>query len=151
MKRAFSLVELMIVVALLGILAAIVVPQFQSHTTQAKEAAAESNLQIVRGAIELYAAQHNGVPPGYLNDDPSTEPAHLFFVAQLTETGNYLSNFPKNPFNEGYSTKMISNDEDFPTEPVQTDLYGWIYKPATKTIKLNWAGTDSTGVAYFDY
>lgn len=151
MKRAFSLVELMIVVAILGILAAIVVPQFQSHSTQAKEAAAKNNLHIMRAAIELYAVQHNGVPPGYPDDDPSTEPAHVYFVNQLISTENYLSDFPKNPFNEKYNTKMINNDEEFPTEPVITNLFGWVYKPATKTIRLNWSGTDSAGVAYFDY
>jgi len=151
MKRAFSLIELLIVVAILGILAAIVVPQFQSHATEAKEAAAKNNLHILRAAIELYATRHNSVPPGYPDDDPSTVPAQLSFDAQLTETGNYLHDIPTNPFNERYGTKMISNGEDFPTEPVQTDLYGWIYKPATKIIKLNWAGTDSAGVAYFEY
>ena len=46
---------------------------------------------------------------------------------------------------------MIDNDEDFPAEPLLTDLYGWIYKPATKKIKLNWSGTDKDGVRYYDY
>ncbi|RKY11715.1 MAG: hypothetical protein DRP65_03460, partial [Planctomycetota bacterium] len=50
MKKAFSLVELLIVVAILGILAAIVVPEFQTYTQQAKEAAAKDNLRILRNA-----------------------------------------------------------------------------------------------------
>jgi prepilin-type N-terminal cleavage/methylation domain-containing protein len=64
MERAFSLVELMIVVAVLGILAAIVVPQFQRHSTQAKEAVAKDSLRLLRGAIELYTARHGGRPTG---------------------------------------------------------------------------------------
>jgi len=72
MKRAFSLVELMIVVAVLGIMAAIVVPQFQSYSTQAKEAVAKDSLRLLRGAIELYTGRHGGVPPGYKDDDPLT-------------------------------------------------------------------------------
>jgi general secretion pathway protein G len=61
MKRGFSLVELMIVVAVLGIMAAIVVPQFQSHSIEAKIAVAKDNLRILRSAIDLYTAQHGSL------------------------------------------------------------------------------------------
>lgn len=80
MKKAFTLVEILIVVAILGILAAIVLPQFQSHTQQAKESAAKDNLRILRNAIELYAAQHDGVPPGYPNGDTTASPHYLCFA-----------------------------------------------------------------------
>ena len=62
MKTGFSLVELIIVVAVLGIMAAIVVPQFQNQSTKAKEAVAKEGLRILRSAIELYTAQHSGIP-----------------------------------------------------------------------------------------
>lgn len=148
MKRAFSLVELMIVVAVLGILAAIVLPTFQGHVSEARQAAARENLHTLRAAIEFYAAQHNDVPPGYPDNDPSKQPGGLFFIVQLR---NYLREIPENPFNSIRGVKIIGNNEDFPTGHVLLDLYGWIYKPATKTIKLNWEGTDEDGIAYLDY
>jgi len=151
MRKAFTLAEVLIVAAIVGILAAIVIPEFQGHIQQAKEAAAKDNLRILRNTIELYAAQHNGIPPGHQNDDTSNEPAYLFFVGQLTVSGEYMRDIPENSFNGQRSVKVIGNLEEFPAEPVQTDIYGWVYKPATKTIKLNWDGTDSTGVVYFDY
>ena len=151
MKKAFSLVEVLIVVAILGILAAIVVPQFQSNTQQAREAAAKDNLRILRNQIELYAARHGGVPPGYPNNDPSMSPSNHAFATQMITDGNYLSKMPVNPFNGKTVIKMVSDGEDFPTEPLVTSLYGWIYQPATKTIKLNWPGTDSEGISYFSY
>jgi prepilin-type N-terminal cleavage/methylation domain-containing protein len=151
MKKAFTLIEILIVVAILGILAAIVLPTFKGHMTEAKESAAKDNLRILRNAIELYAAQHNGVPPGYAANDPSNTPVYVFFIGQLVLREHYLSELPENPFNGKCITKMIANNEDFPTAPVMTDVCGWIYKPATKTIKLNWQGTDPAGTSYFDY
>lgn len=151
LKAGFSLVELMIVVAILGILAAVVVPEFQGHSLQAKEAAAKEDLHALRTAIELYAVQHNDIAPGYPNDDTSQTPSQRVARVQLVANCNYLSKFPRNPFNGQMNIKIINNDQAFLTEPLLTNLYGWVYKPATKTIKLNWSDTDSQGTAYFDY
>lgn len=148
-KYAFSLVELIIMAAILGILAAIVLPIFQGHITKAKEAAAKDTLRILRNAIELYAAQHNGVPPGYPDDDPTSTPMSAVFFEQMVR-GNYLSKRPKNPFSGKIRIQVIGNAETFPTEP-EIDTGGWIYQPVTKTIKLNWPGTDSEDITYFDY
>jgi len=149
MKRAFTLVEILIVVALLGILAAIVLPTFQDHIQQARESAAKDNLRILRNAIELYAAQHSDVPPGYSNDDPSQNVAWICVWKQLVNPGDYLSQMPENPFNGSYIVWAIRNDETFPAKA--TGDFGWIYKPATREIRLDWPGTDSKGVRYFDY
>ena len=63
-QTGFTLVELLIVVVILTILAAIVIPQFSSSTTDAREAALDTNLGALRAAMELYKAQHNNVFPG---------------------------------------------------------------------------------------
>ena len=149
MKKGFSLVELMIVVAVLGILAAIVVPQFQSQATEAKESAAKSNLRTLRGAIELYTAQHSGIPPGYPNNNPTESPSMDSFATQMVTNGRYLSSIPENPFNNKKLMKVLANSESFPAEA--TGNFGWIYQPATKTIRLNWTGTDKDGIRYYDY
>ena len=149
MKRAFSLVELMIVVAVLGILAAIVVPQFQEHSVRAKEAVAKDSLRLLRSAIELYAARHGGVPPGYKDDDPGTVPGDSHFNRQVIVEGRYLSEMPENPFNSRQDVRMIGNSGAFPGEP--TGGFGWVYQPATKTIRLDWPGADKSAIRYFDY
>ena len=151
MKKAFSLAGMLIAVAILGILAALAMPTFKGYIAEAREAAAKDNLRILRNAIELYAARHEGVPPGYGNNDPSGSPGPVCFYSQLVDVGNYLSKRPKNLFSNKHQIKAIPNNQDFPTEPVDINLYGWIYKAATKEIRLNWPGTDSAGVAYFDY
>ena len=148
-NKSFSLVELIIVTAILGIMAAIVVPFFQSQSTQAKEAVARDHLRILRSAIELYTVQHRGIPPGYEGDNPLNTPSSAVFLTQMVASGNYLKKMPENPFNNIESIRMVGNAESFPQSPV--DGYGWIYQPATKTIRLSWSDTDSDGIRYFDY
>ncbi|NNF67618.1 MAG: type II secretion system protein [Gammaproteobacteria bacterium] len=63
-QQGFTLVELLIVVIILAILAAIVVPQFAASTKDASDAALRSNLAAVRSAVDLYRQQHNGDYPG---------------------------------------------------------------------------------------
>ncbi len=62
LQHGFTLVELLIVVIILGILAAIVVPQFASSTTDAQDAAVETNLQNLRSAVQLYRQEHGHWP-----------------------------------------------------------------------------------------
>jgi general secretion pathway protein G len=57
-RRAFTLVEILIVVIILGVLAAIVVPQFSSASQDSRNSALKSQLQTVRSAIEVYQMQH---------------------------------------------------------------------------------------------
>ena len=149
MKRGFSIAELMIVVAIIGILAAIVVPHFQGRATEAKTAAAKSNLRILRSAIELYAAQHSSVPPGYPNNDPTKPPDSTSFLLQMTITNRYLSKMARNPFNNIETIQMIGNAGQFPSEA--TGAFGWVYKPATNEIRLDWPGTDKDSIRYYDY
>lgn len=148
-KKSFSLVELIILAAILGIMAAIVVPFFQSQSTQAKEAVARDHLRILRSAIELYTVQHRGIPPGYEDDNPGNTPSSTVFLTQMLDSGNYLKKMPANPFNNEDSIRMVDNGEPFPQNPPEG--YGWVYQPATMTIRLNWSGTDSDGIRYFDY
>ncbi|HWB20738.1 MAG TPA: prepilin-type N-terminal cleavage/methylation domain-containing protein, partial [Phycisphaerales bacterium] len=75
-KRAFTLIEILIVVVILGILAAIVIPQFTDASTQASNASVKSQLQTLRGQLELYRVQHQDQYPDLATngwDDMVTE------------------------------------------------------------------------------
>lgn len=62
-KRGFTLVEILIVVIILGILAAIVIPQFTNASTEARENSLRSLLQTIRSQVELYKLQHGDIYP----------------------------------------------------------------------------------------
>jgi prepilin-type N-terminal cleavage/methylation domain-containing protein len=149
MRKAFSIAELMIVVAIIGILAALVIPFFSNQTTQARESAAKYNLRMLRGAIEYYALRHESVAPGYAMDDASGVASEAIFLEQAVAPDAALRRMPQNPFNNLGTLLVLQNNEEFPAQA--TGAYGWIYHPASKTIRLDWPGTDEQGMRYFDY
>ncbi len=62
-RKAFTLVEILIVVVILGILAAIVIPQFTNASTDAQVGNVRSQLQTIRSQIELFRVRNNGNMP----------------------------------------------------------------------------------------
>jgi len=67
-SRGFTLIEILIVVILLGILAAIVIPQFNSASSQARTNAGQSIVQSLRSQIQLYRIQHGNALPDLVTD-----------------------------------------------------------------------------------
>lgn len=145
-EKGFTLVELLIVVIILGILAAVVIPQFNSAASESKEAALASNLATVRQAIEMYKVQHDDAFPG------------ATIVAQLTAGtdkagaagtayGPYLRNgMPKNPF-YSLSTGSADSVSVVTTTPAAADdSTGWLYNSVDGTIKANSTADGASGV-----
>jgi general secretion pathway protein G len=165
-RTGFTLVELMIVVAILGILGAIVLPTYQGHASEAKISSAKSNLHALRAQIELYKLQHDGAQPGYANGSPASEGLlELQFVGistlqglalpMKTQMGNYvygpyLLKIPENPFNNDPKIAYVAEATAFSTAADGTSS-GWLYKKETGELRLNYPGTDSEGTAYVDY
>src|SRR3954452_22127350 len=62
-RKGFTLIEILIVVIILGILAAIVIPQFSSASSNARKASLQSTVQTLRSQIALYKLQHGDTLP----------------------------------------------------------------------------------------
>jgi prepilin-type N-terminal cleavage/methylation domain-containing protein len=63
-KQGFTLVEIMIVVAIIGLLAAIAIPSFLNARTRSQTSACQNNLRQISGCKDQYALDHNNGSPG---------------------------------------------------------------------------------------
>jgi general secretion pathway protein G len=88
-KRAFTLIEILIVVVILGILAAIVIPQFTDASEEAMLSSVQSQLQTLRSQVELFRVKSGGTLPDLINN-------------QWDElvNGDYIQQAPVNPFSD---------------------------------------------------
>jgi general secretion pathway protein G len=97
-RKGFTLVEILIVVIILGILAAIVIPQFTNASQNARESSLQSTLQTLRSQIQLYKLQHGDTLPNLVTDwTPFTETSTYGNPAQ--SFGPYMQASPTNPLN----------------------------------------------------
>jgi type II secretion system protein G len=88
-ERGFTLIELMIVVAIIAILAGILIPNFVNARSQAQTAACESNMRSIATALELYYADNQVYP---------TASGAAVVPELFTANGvAYLNNTPKDP------------------------------------------------------
>lgn len=102
-RRGFTLVELMIVVAILGILAAIAVPMYRGYVTTAKRSEAKSNLETIRLLQEQYFADRRTYVvgadttalklalPGFEPGDPTK--LYYGYKVEVGATGNIATSF----------------------------------------------------------
>lgn len=164
--KGFTLVEILIVVIILGILAAMIIPQFSSATESARASMLMDDLRVIRSQLEVFKAQHQGVPAGFPDCDPAKMPTDTAMLEHLTQSstsegavaaaytpgypyGPYLREIPTNPFNGKNTVRVLKPSDTFPNSP--SDTHGWIYQPSSLLFKADSSGADESGTDYFDY
>lgn len=165
-NKAFTLVELLIVVVILGILAMIVLPRFSNASAMARASMLADDLRVMRTQLEVFKSQHNGQPAGYIDGEPikgaSEEAFRLAMTSASTAAfdfaepgtagfpyGPYLREIPTNPLNGKDSVQIIQDDEEFPDEGDDSD--GWVYQPRTLKFMADSPGQDEQNRAYTSY
>ena len=104
--RAFTLIELLIVVAIIAILALIAVPNFLEAQSRAKVARVKTDLRTIAIACEAYMVDHNSYPPDQDNNPFSSNERGFSF---LTSPIAYLTVKPMDPFSQPFK----SNDPNY--------------------------------------
>ena len=116
--RAFTLIEILIVVVILGILAAIVIPQFTDASEDAADAALRSTLQTVRSQIELYRVKTLALP-----DFVGTGWTDLV-------VNDYIQDDPRNPVRDN-ATDIVTGVAVPPAASGALATDGWYWNTAT--------------------
>jgi len=152
-RKAFTLMEMLIVIVILGILAMVIIPQISTSTDDAKLNTLRTNLNAMRNSVELYYTQHNGTYPGAVLGGAAD--ANTAFEQQLTrytdvtntignaktadiKFGPYIKGgqLPMNPFNEKRDVLVDTAETDI-TAKASDGTTGWKFYAKTGVLMAN--------------
>ncbi|NLF29936.1 MAG: type II secretion system protein [Planctomycetes bacterium] len=162
MRNAFTLVEVLLVVIILGILAALVMPVVADASQGSKASALKETLQTMRGQCQMYYTQHEGKAPGYPAEGTVataellkaqlaafTDAAGNAVEAGAGALGPYIYKWPINPINGKDDVTIVGDGAPLPE--AASDGAGWIYQASTMTFRSDAVGQDAAGRDYYDY
>ncbi len=124
-KKGFTLIELMIVVAIVSILAVVAVPRFEDLIRKSKEGATKGSLGALRSAVSIYYAQNEGAYPADISVTP--------FV------GTFMDKVPVVKIS-GYA-----DSTSVKTDGGVNDAGGWYYDSTTGNVCVNITAADTQG------
>lgn len=148
-RKAFSLIELVVVIVILGIIATIALPRIGRAAAGAAESGLRQDLAIMRSALEAYRAEHRGAAPTLANmPNALLQFTDIQGTPSPTQTttaiyGPYVSAIPPQKVGENVGSVTIG-------APGSTSD-GWIYDETTGAIRAGASGNDASGTPYANY
>ncbi len=112
-NAGFTLVEIMVVVVILSILAAIVVPKIMDRPDQARETKVRQDIRALSAALDLYRLDNFAYPSTDEGLEALvTRPGSLSSGARWKE-GGYIKRLPKDPWGEAYSYLQPGTHDEY--------------------------------------
>ncbi len=131
-RRAMTLVEVLVVIIVLSIIALVVVPEFSSATTAGRDATLRSNLRTARAQISLYKIEHNDAYPPYAT---FTNVMTLASQADHSTAAIGTSGYPYGPYFRLFPTNPFNNLTTLAA--TLTGATGWTYNETTGAFNAN--------------
>ena len=142
-RRGFTLVELAIVIAILGILAMYAIPKYQGMVEEARTAQAKAQLGTVRSALAIYYAKNSGKFPASLGGTLFAEGTVPYVEATDANNNVIKSNNVVNVTHAPITSSDI------------TDVGGWVYGVSSdytqSDVRINAKGTGVDGTPWYQY
>jgi general secretion pathway protein G len=139
-RSGFTLVEILIVIIILGILAAIAIPQFSNASAQSRVNSLMGQIKTLRAQIELFKIQHTDVIPDLVANQwaqllNTTNPTGAVDATAAGIYGPYVNKTPSNPLNSNTTVAAAAGAG-----------VGWVYNVATGQL----SATNQTPTLMFD-
>jgi prepilin-type N-terminal cleavage/methylation domain-containing protein len=143
-NKGFTLIELMIVVAIIGILAAIAIPRFAQMLEKSREGATKGNLGSLKSAASIYYGDQQGIWPSTLNSySVFAFSRYLDNVSPVKVTGAFVANVTSPSGN----TVAQTGQSQVPTGMAK----GWMYDSSMGNVYVNSTVKDSKTIPYSFY
>ncbi|MEW6620160.1 MAG: prepilin-type N-terminal cleavage/methylation domain-containing protein [bacterium] len=149
-KGGFTLLELMIVVGIIGVLAAISVVKFMQLIDKAREAAAKANLGALRASIVIYFADTRGMWPRLLNTEKWDNGGETYppfvpdYIQKIPRATLQRSNpHPHTEETETHIHYVPTNLYDEIAQGQINDIGGWIYSSNSGDVRINCTHQDT--------
>jgi len=120
--RGFTFIEIMVVVAILAILAALVVPRIMGRTDDAKRTAAKVQIRNIEGALQLYKLDNGVYPTTEQGLKALIEKPSVGVVPKKWKIGGYLPKLPEDPWANPYKYLSPVQKGDYKVEYEITSL-----------------------------
>ena len=139
-SAGFTFIEIMVVVAILAILAALVVPRIMGRTDDAKRTAAKVQIRNIEGALQLYKLDNGVYPTTEQGLKALIEKPSVGVVPKKWKIGGYLPKLPEDPWGNpykyvspvqrgdqkiDYEVTSLGTDGEVGGEGVNADITNW--------------------------